>query len=144
MVKLYTGNCLLQLPGCYCRVCCTSAATCPELPSSVCCQKLLGVLKAARAVLTAFSHVLFCNVPWCDRDDPLCCPQVVLPVPVMMWSRKWCCHVLDWDGAGFWRPYGVCAQALRPWSKERRELNQAGLISQPQAGEIISWDLICC
>lgn len=73
-----------------------------------------------------------------DRD-----PCMVLPVPVLMWSRSGAARGyrgMEHISAG----HGICAQALRPWSKERREhslLPQVCLVSQPQAGEIISWDL---
>lgn len=59
MVKLNTGNCLLQLPGCCCSICCTTAPKCPEPASNAVVKTLPGVLKAARAVLAASSNVPF-------------------------------------------------------------------------------------
>lgn len=105
MVQLYTGNCLLQLPGC-CRSVVPLHQRAQSLNPKAVVKILLGVLKAARAVLTACFHVPFYNVPWRGRDDPLCCPQdreiptwlscdvaqkVVLPWVILEWSTFHVC-----------------------------------------------------
>lgn len=133
-VQLYTGNCLLQLPGC-CRSVVPLHQRAQSLNPKAVVKILLGVLKAA-SFHVPFDNVL--DVAGMILFAVLRTGRSLNGCPVM-WSRRWCCHEWPWNGAR-----SMCAQGHGLWSKggtEHSLLPQACLVSQPQAAEIISWDL---
>lgn len=86
-VQLYTGNCLLQLPGC-CRSVVPLHQRAQSLNPKAVVKILLGVLKAA-SFHVPFDNVL--DVAGMILFAVLRTGRSLNGCPVM-WSRRWCCH----------------------------------------------------